>query len=108
MMPDFNFKRAFVTLIEQTGDPTAPIKLQELHKYAEAVGQMLVPVGSLAAVEEHTKKLLSQYPEGNTLDQTAASPDFMIALCSLVTQATILLGRKAGEYYPKRNPQDGL
>jgi hypothetical protein len=95
-MSDFNFKRAFMTLIEQTGDPNAPIKLQELHKYADLVGKMFVPLGSLAAVEEHTKKLLSQYPKDDEMDKSAIDPNFIIALCGMITQSTIMYGRKAG------------
>lgn len=90
MSDKFNIKKAFAGAIEATQDPLAPIKLQDLHKYAAAVGRMLVPCSSTHEVRELSDKLLKNFTNE---ELNTPNPTFVIALCACLTEALVLLGR---------------
>ena len=73
-------KEAFPKLIEATGDPTAPIKLQEAHKWATAVGKMLGNVASQEEVGEIINKLEENVQEADT-------PEFLMVVASMFCTA---------------------
>jgi hypothetical protein len=75
-------KIAFPELIKATDDPTAPIKLQEAHKFATAVGKMLANNADQARVETFTQSLTRKWERSN-LNAIAAEPEFVIALAAL-------------------------
>lgn len=80
----FDFRRAFVKLIERTGDPVAPIKLQEAHRYANAVGKMLARQSKQANVTVYTEALLSFWPDEDELTPICGKPEFICALASML------------------------
>lgn len=90
----FDIRKAMINAIEKTGDPLAAIKLQEAHKHAEAVGQMLVSMGDRVAVESITRRLLSKFSDK---ELNEANANFVIALCGCLVTALEQLGRSLAE-----------
>lgn len=86
----FDIRKATANAIERTGDPTAPIKLQEAHKYAASVGKMLAPMCNQLEVQSVSQRLLKDFSDAE-LDK--ANPALVMALCGCLVEALILLGR---------------
>jgi hypothetical protein len=89
MPSEFDFKRAFVKLIERTEDPIGPIKLQECHRWVEAVGKMLARPELKEEATIYTKALTSYWPDDDELNKICGSPGFIVALCLLLSQSLV-------------------
>lgn len=87
-MPKFDRAKAEISLVETTGDPLAPVKIQEAHKYAAAVGKMLVPVSNKEQVAAIQQRLLSDFEDAE-LNDLCKTPAFIMALCSMLTNALV-------------------
>lgn len=84
----FDIKRAFVRLIETTGDPTAPIKLQEAAARVESVGRMMVSLTTKEQLAAIQLRLMSDFEDAE-LDELCKTPAFVMALCSMLNEALI-------------------
>jgi hypothetical protein len=89
MPSEFDFKRAFVKLIERTEDPMAPIKLQEAHKYVDLAAKMLVNTVDKDEVRTYKDALLSFWPDEGELEAICGKPAFIIAVSAILVQSLI-------------------
>lgn len=83
-----NMKRMFTSAIERTGDPTAPIKLQEAYSSASAIGKMLASTADQGKVEALTARLFKDFTD-EELNNLSKSPEFIIALAACLSQSLI-------------------
>ncbi len=81
------FKRRVMAVIETTGDPTAPIRLQELAGALSAVGKMLTSQTSKEEVSDLTLKFLEGFPDEDALEKLCVTPCFVVTLCAMLHQA---------------------
>jgi len=88
LMSEFDFKKAFVRLIERTKDPIAAIKLQEAYKYANLVGKMLAYTTNIEAVTAYRDVLLSGWDD-DEINKVCAKPEFLIAVAGIFAQALV-------------------
>lgn len=84
-MPDIRDYMA--SAIERTQDPTAPLKLQEAHKYVELVGKMMAGVADKDTTLEMLDNLTVSFPKN--MDKIAADPAYICALCNLLSNALV-------------------
>lgn len=92
-MSGFDIHNAFANAIKATGDPLAPIKLQNAHANVTAVGKMLVPLSTANQARVISERLLKDFTD-TELDKP--NPTLVIVLCNLLCEAMILLGRDFG------------
>lgn len=90
-MTSINHK--FTKAIEATNNPLAPIILQEAYGRANQVGAMLSCVASKAEVQSIADRLLKDYSDVE-IDKLCATPEFIIALCGLLTNALLAYARE--------------
>jgi hypothetical protein len=88
---------AFPKLVKATGDPTAPIKLQEAYVYATAVGKMLAARGEKAKAIDYCNRLLSGLSKA---DKASSEPEFVAVTASLFCEALIAYVRRVAEDPP--------
>lgn len=90
----FDLSKAWVILTERTQDPLMPIKLQNLHKWATAVGKALTPCSSIGETQAFTDRLLKDFGEEGEVVGAGA----IIAMCALLVEALVILLRRSGFY----------
>jgi hypothetical protein len=88
----FNIKHKFIAAIEQTHNPMAPIILQNTYKSVEQAGSMFASIAERNRTADIKQDLLQAFPEN--MDDVAASPEFIVAVCALLAQALIQYGKK--------------
>lgn len=86
-----DIKAKFVSAMEKTGDPLAPIKLQEAYKHCDQLGRLMAIIGNKAEVEKLSETLLASFPKD--MDHIARDPNFICALSGLLSNALIAYGR---------------
>jgi len=77
-------KLAFPALIERTGDPLAPILLQEAHKHVSLVAKMLVATCDSGVTRTYKEMLLQAWPD-DSIDDICGSPEFIVALSAMIS-----------------------
>lgn len=78
--------------IEKTGDPMAPIKMQEAYQSASELGRMMASFGDQQATQDYSNQLLQDFPD--SMDHIASDPNFICALCNLLANAVVAYGSK--------------
>lgn len=84
-------KQVFIQLIKKTENPIAPLAFNDAFNGCDRVARILVPFGSNTKVEEITSKLLQSFPDND--DAFARDPNFIISLCSLLSQSLVEYAR---------------
>ncbi len=85
-----DIKIRFVNAIERTGDPLAPIKLNDAFVHVQQIGKLFASIGDRAKTEAMTNKLLSSFPD--EMDDIACDPNFLCSLCALLTEGLVRYG----------------
>ena len=87
-MSKFDIAKCHANLIQKTQDPLAAIKLQNCATNASALGKMLAATASKETVNLINNKLLSAWP-GDEIELIAGTPEFLVALTSILYQSCI-------------------
>lgn len=82
-----DFKARFIAAIEATGDPLAPIKLQDAHGAANRLGHLMANVADETKVNDISMTLLSGFPD--EMDHIACDPSFLMAVCAIFENAIV-------------------
>jgi len=90
-----DMRRKFAAAIEATQDPLAPIVLNQLYSSTERVGRMFASNDGVNKEEvlQYTARLLKNFPD-RKIDKISATPEFIIALCGMLSSALIGYGNK--------------
>lgn len=80
-----NIKRQFITLIDRTGDPFAPITLQNAHGAVEKLSKLMARQAKPETVAAYNEQMLAQMPMD--MDHIARDPSFIMALAGMLTSA---------------------
>jgi len=91
----FDIKRAFVKAIEKTGNPLAPVILQEAYGRVEALGQMFAECSDRDKVEAFADRLTAAFAEED-LDKHDGDPEFIMALAGLLSTSLVRYGSRLG------------
>jgi hypothetical protein len=75
-------------VITRTQNPVAPILLQDLHGAATGMAKTLAAISSQEQVEHLSLRLLRDFSD-TELKTIPGSPEFLMALCALVTEASV-------------------
>lgn len=98
MTQSSDIKAAWAYLMKLTNDPLAPIHLQNTYAQADKLGQCLAGCANQAQAQAIKDRLLSDF-EDPELDDLTATPEFIIAVASLLCGA---LQAMAGAAITKR------
>lgn len=80
-----DIKAKFIASIERTGDPFAPIKLEEAYKACSSVGKLFAHISDLQTTQAMSDRLLKDFPD--EMDNIACDPNFICALSGLLYEA---------------------
>ena len=89
MTGTFDFKKAFVGIMERTGNPMAPIHLQEAYRYANAIGKLMAKDTNLEEVTVYRDLFLSAWDEEGQLEEVCGKPRFIMALAGIFAEALV-------------------
>ena len=92
----FNIKKAWANAIEKTGNPLAPVLLQEAFGRVEQIGTMLAPICDQQKVEVYSQRLMGSWTD-EELNAITAEPEFIMALAGMLSESLIRFGSKLGE-----------
>ena len=81
-------KRAWPKLIEETGNPMAPIILQEAYNANKRLGQMLASTANKQLVTDYSNLFL-QWMQDAESEEQAARPEFVIALAGMLVESIV-------------------
>ena len=92
----FDIRKATAALIQATEDPTAPIKINQLHSAASSVGRMLAHKADKHTTQIYSESLTSAWAwdKDAKLEEVCYEPEFVIALCSMLCESLVGYTRK--------------
>lgn len=83
-----DIKRKFIAAIEVTGDPMAPVALQEAYSSICRIAKIIAGSTNEGAVQNIATRLLQDFPN-NEINDLSSQPQFIVALCGLLAQALV-------------------
>lgn len=91
----FDIKRAWANAIQITGNPLAPVLMQEAYSRTEQLGELLVPCADRDKAAEYLKRLTIDFTD-EEFNKIAGEPEFIIALASMLSTSLVKLGSSLG------------
>src|SRR5262245_40984588 len=76
-------------VIQRTGNPTAPLLLQQVGSGVDRLGAMLAPSCDPTRVTELTELLLQAFPDPENLEEVTRTTEFVVTLCALLHTSLI-------------------
>lgn len=89
-MAPHDFKRRFIAAIERTGDPRAPIILNDAFGAIDALGRLMAYGNGPEKADAFAKTMLQGFPKD--MDHIASDPNFIVALSSMLSNALVAYG----------------
>jgi hypothetical protein len=85
----FDIKRATMALIHKHENPLAPITISNAYGALEALGKLMADVSEPETVKAYNECLLSAWDEEGQLEEVCCKPEFVMALCAILSQSLI-------------------
>jgi len=82
-----DIKKAWVHLIEHSGNPLMPFILQEAYGKVDKLGQAMAARASKAKVSEYWEMLTSAWEDDDELEEISGDPEFIIALAGMLCES---------------------
>jgi hypothetical protein len=93
----------FAAIIKRTGDPNAPLLMQEAATYAERFGRTLTPLANAGIVEEIQERMLVSFTDDDPLFH---STEYVIALAVMFKAALMTWANKTVELDRQWGPKE--
>lgn len=73
-----DLKERFVNIIERTGNPMAPVIIQDAARACHQVGKLMIGLTDITKAKDITSRLLKDF--GEDIETISSTPEFIIAL----------------------------
>jgi hypothetical protein len=74
-------------LIEQTGNPTAPLIVQEASSAVDRLGRLMAGMSSPEVVNRYCDQLCTAWDDLDDIEQVCYKPDFVMALAAMLIES---------------------